>query len=220
MYVPPFNKHSMLFYHSIYVIVKHYFVNVGFLQSREALFCFSVDFGAGNWYNSRALISCSKGVSCVEQDPFLSGCGKKRFLDSKERQPEEVSSGLHAKMGNPRAEPGSPLLEWGVAWAHRIPLVRCIVLLTLIVPRSEPAARRAWTMTQAAPSADGCAMAYRLSDRTCGFVPPRAAAKRHGIPSNAISGLFLSYTGRGAFFLFGQEPKRKNGGRIIAARAL
>ena len=32
-----------------------------------------------------------------------------------------------------------------------------------------------------------------------------------------LSGPFLSYTGRGAFFLFGQEPKRKNGGRIEQA---
>ena len=30
VYVPPFNKHSELFYHSIYANVKYYFVNVGF----------------------------------------------------------------------------------------------------------------------------------------------------------------------------------------------
>lgn len=79
-----------------------------------------------------------RDVGCAVQDPFLSRRGKKRFLDSKERRPEEVSSGLHEEAGSPRAEPGSPLYQWGVPWVRRIPLGRCRVLLTGLVPRTEP----------------------------------------------------------------------------------
>ena len=77
-------------------------------------------------------------MTCVIKTHFFPIRGKKRFLDSKESQPEEESSGLLSEMGSPRAKPGSTLSKWGVAWVRRIPLVRYAVLLTGIVPRTSP----------------------------------------------------------------------------------
>ena len=172
------------------------------------------------WYNVMYTFLCGRvhhGGTCVKQKPFLSGCGKKRFLDSKERQPEEVSSGLHVHVGSLREKPWSPLKQWGVVWEYRIPLVRCTVLLTNFVPRNQPAARRlrprqrrerkrSLPRTAARPN-------YSFSDRTSETHDIRERYARKKTMISASGGPFLSYTGRGAFFLFGQEPKRKNGGR-------
>ena len=119
--------------------------------------------------------------------------------------------------GSLREKPWSPLKQWGVVWEYRIPLVRCTVLLTNFVPRNQPAARRlrprqrrerkrSLPRTAARPN-------YSFSDRTSETHDIRERYARKKTMISASGSPFLSYTGRGAFFLFGQEPKRKNGGR-------
>ena len=57
--------------------------------------------------------------------------------NSQERRPEDVSSGLLAESGSPRAEQGSPQKQFRVSAGPAF-RCRCIVLLTKCLPRPSP----------------------------------------------------------------------------------
>ena len=156
-------------------------------------------------------------MSCAVKTHFFPVRGKKRFLDSKESRPEEGSSGLLSQAGSLRAKPGSPLSKWGVAWESRIPLVRCVFLLTDIVPRSQPAARRLQNHTapcmlfaHAALSADGCAIkasSFRLETHNVRYPRKKCQDRENVIRAQRPFSLWSPRT----VSLFGQEPKREMG---------
>ncbi len=158
----------------------------------------------------------SEAISCSGQDPFLSRWGKKRFLDSKERQPEEVSSGLLAEAGSLRAEPKSPLSEWGVPWVRRGPLP---LRLTSDESRTThgAAARRLYTRQRRKRKRSlprkqcGNVSFLRPDDRNARY--PRE--KGLDLANDTRVSAPFSFLHRARRYLsFRARPKRKIGGRI------
>ncbi len=157
-------------------------------------------------------VSCMQAVSCANQDPFLFSVlarKEKRFLDSKEKRalPRGFSAG-NCWAGPPRISDFA--------------LISGAIVEKAVAPVS--ARRRfAWRcMVQAVTS---CTVLLGSACFSLTEVRPKPSPdkeKRRIVAGTRLTAChsvsrtrrpFLSYTGRGAVFLFGQAPKRKIGGR-------
>ena len=154
-----------------------------------------------------------QAVTCANQDPFLFSVlarKEKRFLDSKEKRalPRGFSAG-NCWAGPPRISDfaliSGAIVEKAVApvSARRRFAWRCMVQAVTSCTALHGSACFSLTEVRAKPSSD------KEKRR---IVAGTRLTACHSVSRTQRP--FLSYTGRGAVFLFGQAPKRKIGGRI------